>query len=122
MARAKREFKQARPHASGSSEKLACSGKGGTLETREAVGLDATGILLPLQVARGLRGMTEPAGPKGDAGAMGEPGPAGPPGPKGERGEPGIGKPRVEADRATIMETGRIPMPATPYGRPPAPH
>jgi hypothetical protein len=55
--------------------------------------------------------MTKPAGPKRDAGAMDEPGPAGPPGPKGERGEPGIGKPRVEADRATIMETGRIPMP-----------
>ena len=85
--REKREVKKARPHARGSSEKLACSGKGGTLETREAVGLDATGILLPLQVARGQRGITKPAGPKG----------------------------------ATIMETGRIPMPATPYGRPPAP-
>ncbi|MBO0766721.1 MAG: collagen-like protein, partial [Hyphomicrobiaceae bacterium] len=70
--------------------KLAFSAKGGGIVTRQVRGLaEATDILLPLQVRRGLQGKQGPQGERGPQGPMGSKGERGAPGPQGKLGAVG---------------------------------
>jgi hypothetical protein len=91
--REKKKAAQAKPHAretTRTSARLAFSQRSGKLGVKSVEGLEeATDILLPLQVRRGVQGKAGPAGPKGERGPAGPPGPRGLQGAKGEPGAHG---------------------------------